>query len=352
MTPVSPADQPAAPAAVNRHRKLGRGLASLMSNTRPAAPVPAVLASPDPPPAGATPIQIPAAAYEPVGPSARPRHPGHDGDGLLQIPLERIQPNPYQPRRTFEQTELTELADSIRRQGVLQPLLVMPRTNADGFTDGDYVLIAGERRLRAARMAGLSAVPCTVRSSTKEQMLEWAIVENIQRQRPQPARARRAFQEFLHRFGLTQQQLAERIGLPRATIANYLRILELSIDVQQLIALGQLSFGHAKVLAALLGKAELQLELARKVASGGLSVRQLERLVAGQGPVQTPKPARPPRIKSQHIANVEHQLATVAGTRVTISPGRSKNTGKIILEYYSLDDFDRIVELLGAKLES
>jgi len=280
---------------------------------------------------------------------------GADGTPI-GVPLASIVPNPYQPRRTFDKGQLAELAESIRKQGLLQPLLVVGDQDQE---PGRYVVVAGERRLRAAAMAGLENVPCVVRDATPQQMLEWALVENIQRADLNPVERAIAFRDYMDRFAATQQELASMLGLPRSTIANYLRILDLCDEVQAYLLGGALSFGHAKVLGGLAGQAGIQLRVARKAVEGGLSVRQLEELVAaaigrldgtdtgGAGVAGGGRPA-----KSEHIVDVERQLGRALGTKVVIRPGRGKHTGRIELRYGSLDDFDRIVRALGAELDS
>ncbi len=213
--PTPPASTPA-----TKTRRLGRGLASLMSNTLEAPPElsPPVPASP--------PSVIQDSRY--VATDPKQTHGNHDG--TIQLAIGAIRPNPYQPRRNFEAAELEELSASISRQGVLQPLLV-----AKSSENGDYTLIAGERRLRAAKKAGLTAVPCIVRTATREQMVEWALVENVQRQDLNAVELARAYREYLDRFGASQQDLAEHIGQPRSTVANYLRLLDLSEPVLSLV---------------------------------------------------------------------------------------------------------------------
>lgn len=269
----------------------------------------------------------------------------------LDIPIDDISPNPYQPRREFDEASLADLAQSITRQGILQPLVVSP---GNAQTDEKpYILIAGERRLRAARLAGLSAVPCVVRSATPEQMLEWALVENIQRSDLNPVERAEAYRDYMDRFGLTHAQVGERLGQPRTTVVNYLRVLDLGDDVQRMLRSGNLSFGHAKVLAGLVGDPGRQLSLARRVVSGYLSVRQLEALVGQGSSAETPAervlPARP---RPAYLRDTEERLTQAVGTRVSIRPGRAKHTGRIVVEYYSLDDFDRVAGLLGLATEA
>jgi len=269
------------------------------------------------------------------------------GEGPSRIPISQIGPNPYQPRRDFNEQDLDELAASIRRQGLLQPLVVCPDIGPDAPTP--YLLVAGERRLRAARKAGLEAVDCVVRSATRDQMLEFALVENIHRRDLNPVERAAAYRQFVERLALTHEEAAERLSQPRATVSNYLRIMDLQEETQALIAGGALSFGHAKVLGALVEEPARQVALAHRVAAEGLSVRQLERLVTGPGGAA---PSGPGAVKPPYLRDLEGQLSQAVGTRVTIQPARAKDSGRVVIEYCSLDEFDRIAALLGAKLES
>lgn len=321
--------------------RLGRGLSSLIINSSEVAspdqykPVPGQPVVSPPIQAGAT-DAVKTSEQAPTG-----------------IPLEQIGPNPFQPRRAFNPEQLAELAKSIASQGLLQPLVV---AQADGDAPAHpFVLIAGERRLRAARIAGLTSVPCVVKQATKQQMLEWALIENIHRTDLNPVERAGAYRQYVDQFGLTQADAADRLGQPRATVANYLRLLDLSPVIQEMVAAGALSFGHAKVLAGLVGSPEQFLSLARKTVAEELSVRALEDLVAraaglpDQAQQQTGRPAR---MKPAYVRDLEEQLTQAVGTRVTILPGRAKHTGRVVVEYYSLDDFERIAGLLGLKVQS
>lgn len=313
-----------------RAKRLGRGLSSLIGQPgRPdsathyrtaAAAVPAVLAPHD------------------AAPGAQ---------SIRQIPVERIAPSPYQPRQRFAEEELQQLADSIRRQGILQPLIVTESHAADA--EHPFVIVAGERRLRAARLADLAVVPCIVRQATPQQMLEWALIENLQRTDLNPVERAEAYRQYMDRFSLTQAQVGERLDEPRTTIANHLRLLDLDSSVQEMIACGQLSLGHAKVLAGLAGQPQRQLDLGKRVLAEGMSVRQLEQAVAEPDKPKAAPEKGTARAKPAYIRDLEDRLAEAVGTRVTVIAGRRKNTGRIVLEYYSLDDFDRIAGRLGLK---
>jgi ParB family chromosome partitioning protein len=317
--------------------RLGRGLSSLISSSIVEA------ATDDQTYRHVTGLPPIAQAKQPVAAAA---------DGRPQeIPLDHIAANPYQPRRQFNNEDLSELAASITQQGILQPLIVARSSQAQA--ERPYVLVAGERRLRAARQAGLPAVPCIIKDASPQQMLEWALVENIQRSDLNPMEKAEAYRGYVDRFGLTQVQAAERLGQPRTTVSNYLRLLDLQDEVRRMVLDGSLSFGHAKLLAGLLAEPARQLSLARKAAGGGLSVRQLEGLLAAPSSdgAASKGALRKRRAKPSYVLDLEERLTRSLGTRVSILPGRARNTGRIILDYYSLEDFDRIGGMLGLKAE-
>jgi ParB family transcriptional regulator, chromosome partitioning protein len=305
----------------NKPRRLGRGLDSLIQSA------PAELDAPSP---EAQPV-----SHEP-----------------LEIPLDDIAANPYQPRTEFDPQHLNELADSIRQEGILQPLIVTRSDNLPGTTSKAYILVAGERRLRAARQAGISAVPCILKQADERKLVEWAMIENIQREDLNPIERARGYKSYMDRFDLTQAQAAETLKQARATVANYLRLLDLPEETQKLIAENLLSTGHAKVLAGLSDNADRQVSLARRTVAEGLSVRKLEQLVTAKP--KDDEPSEPtstkPAAKPAYVRDIEQQLTETIGTKVTILPGRAKHTGRIVVEYYSLDDFDRISNSLGLEV--
>ena len=315
--------------------RLGRGLSSLISNSRELA------------------AQEGQYQGDGQGGITAPRDVSDPRGGALDVAPSDIAPNPYQPRKDFAEEELAELAQSIAQQGILQPLIVAESPDADA--ERRYVLIAGERRLRAAEIAKLPTVPCIVRQATRQQMLEWALIENIQRSDLNAMERAEAYRSYIDRFSLTQAEVAERLGQPRTTISNYLRIIDLCESAQVLVRQGVLSFGHAKVLASLAGDLQRQQKLAAKAAREGLSVRELERLAGGAPPTagaDAGEAARRAPVKPAYIRDLEEQLTHTVGTRVSIAPGRGKNRGKIVVEYYGLEDFDRISGLLGLNIES
>lgn len=266
----------------------------------------------------------------------------------VEIPIEDIAPNPYQPRRTFDEEQLMELASSIEQEGILQPLVL---TNASAVEskqiDKPYVLIAGERRLRASHLAGKTHVPCIFREGNERKLVEWAMIENIQRADLNPIDKAKAYRNYMQQFKLTQQEVAQSMGQARATVANFMRLLDLADDVQTLVASGQVSFGHARTLAALTGDLNMQAKLAHRVVSEGLSVRKLEEIVAGQKNKTNADGTKKKTSKPAYVIDMEQQLTETIGTKVSIQPGRAKNTGKLVIDYYSLDDFDKIAGKLG-----
>ena len=252
-----------------KKRRLGRGLSSLVTNSVQIADDDQTYQHVT----GLPPIVKPATDT----PASSPEPTVNN-----EIATDSILANPFQPRHSFDEEQLAELAQSILQQGILQPLIVSP--SHDG-ADKPYMLIAGERRLRAAQQLNMPTVPCIVRKASRQQMLEWALVENIQRADLSPLDNATSYRDYIDRFNLTQAQAAERLGTSRADIANHLRILDLPDSVLVLLSDSTLSFGHAKVLAGLAGQPNRQESLASKVVKKGLSVRQLEGLIEADSPV-------------------------------------------------------------------
>jgi ParB family chromosome partitioning protein len=261
---------------------------------------------------------------------------------LREVSLDVISPNPYQVRSIWNEQELKELAESIRSNGLLQPIIVRPLGTG-------YQLIAGERRFRAAQMASLKTIPAMVRQATNEQMLEWALVENIHRTDLNPIERAKAYQNYLNTFSLTQADAAERLGEDRSVIANYLRLLDLPMEVKQMLTEGQLTAGHAKAILAL-PTDELRRKLANRAMAGRLSVREVERLVR-KYLIDTDQAKVTIRSKPAHILDLERKLSSLLGTKVAIETRNKGQRGKIIIEFYSLDEFDGITERLGLVCE-
>jgi ParB family chromosome partitioning protein len=255
--------------------------------------------------------------------------------GLAEVAVDQIDPNPFQPRRTFSAEKLKELADSIRSSGVVQPVLLRR-------ADGRYQLIAGERRWRAAREAGLATVPAVVREIGDRDALELALTENLLREDLNQIEAAQGYTLLQQKHGLSHEEIAERLGLDRSTVTNTLRLLRLPADVQQMIAEGAISAGHARALLGLESE-RAQLQLAHLSVKQGLSVRQVENLVATRGskPQLKQEPTETPKLDANVRAAVLEMERTL-GTRVKVH-GDEKH-GKIEISYFSADDLNRIYE--------
>jgi ParB family chromosome partitioning protein len=254
---------------------------------------------------------------------------------VLEVPLARLAPNPYQPRHHWDDADLADLAASIREHGVLQPVLVTE--TLDGFQ-----LIAGERRVRAARLAGLERIPALVRQLADRDQLEIALVENVQRADLDPIDEALAYRKLIDEFGLTQERVAERVGRARTTVANTLRLLDLHASAQAAIADGRLTEGHGRALGGL--AVEGQAQVLGTVVSQGLSVRQTEELVRR---LREPRPLRQPEAKPRldaDLERVEEDLRQRLGTKVSLS--RSRKGGRIVIEYYSDEELARLYDRL------
>lgn len=261
--------------------------------------------------------------------------------GLAEIPIDRLRPNPEQPRRRFDDTALAELADSISRHGVLQPLLV----SEDGA--GGYVVIAGERRWRASEMAGLRTVPAVIRERLgARDELALALVENLQRRDLSALEEARAFEHLRSEHGLSQAQIAEQVGMDRSTVANALRLLRLPEEIQELVESGELSAGHGRALLAW-SDDERRIEWARRAVSEGLPVRALERAAADEaGREPRPRPRRRARpAKDPNLIEAEQQLSLRLGAPVEIRPRRGGG-GAVVISCAEPDELMRVFDLL------
>ena len=301
----------------NKKKHLGRGLQALLG------PI-----TPDSDQAN-QPIRMPILTAKPL--------PEKDlQSNLREIPIHSIRPNPYQPRKTWDQQQMQELADSIKTNGLLQPILVRQAGQ-------EYELIAGERRRNAAEIAGLATIPAIVRTATDQQLLELALVENIHRTDLNPVERAQAYHDYISTFSFTQAEAAQRLGQDRSVLANHLRLLQLPAEIKQMLIDGTLTMGHARALLAVADDA-LRTKLANRALAGRLSVREVERLVRYY---TTGDREVPIRSKPAHIQDLEAKLTGELGTRVTIETRRTGQRGRIVIEFYSLDDFDRITEQLG-----
>jgi ParB family chromosome partitioning protein len=308
---------------------LGRGLDALINGgiNRFNAPAPVVTQTI---PQSGTPPQ-------PVAPTPA----ATPADGVTQLAIEKIVPNPFQPRDNFDDSTIQELAASITQRGIVQPLLVRKGAN------GSYELIAGERRFRAAKVAGLTTVPVIVRAATDQEALELALIENLQREDLNPIEEALAFEQLATQFHLTQEDIAAKVGKSRAAIANSMRLLALPEDLRTWVARGMLSVGHAKVILGL-ANPEQQAYIAGEVLRRNLTVRETERIVeqvkAARSASRKPKASAQPEY-SAVITALQEKLAT----KVEIHP--RKKGGTIAIEYYSPEDLDRILAALGVDLQ-
>jgi ParB family chromosome partitioning protein len=250
--------------------------------------------------------------------------------GIIEIELDKIVPNEYQPRKVFNDEKLRELAASIREQGVIQPVIVH-RAGAG------YQLIAGERRWRASRLAGLKTIPALVKEATKRELLEMALIENIQREDLNPLEAAEAYKRLQDEFKLTQEDLAKRVGKERSTVTNFLRLLGLPKEIKQELATGALAMGHAKALLSL-ERVRDQMRAALMIVKKGLSVREAEALASR---LKNPPKEKKTRL-SHELKSIEEKLRKALGTKVIITT-KSKG-GRIVVEYYSLEELERILE--------
>ncbi|MBI5461237.1 MAG: ParB/RepB/Spo0J family partition protein [Gammaproteobacteria bacterium] len=301
-----------------KKRGLGRGLNALLGGAAKAAPVPPVSLTVD---------SVPVAA---------PLAEAVDGS-LRKLPVDLIQRGKYQPRHDMHPESLQDLADSIKAQGVVQPIVVRPIGSGNPVR---YEIIAGERRWRAAQLAGLQDIPAVVRDVPDRAAIAMALIENIQRENLNPLEESRALQRLIQEFELTHQEAADAVGRSRAAVSNLLRLLELTAEVKELVETGKLEMGHARALLALGGMEQTQ--AARHVAGKGLSVRETERLVKRLQAGAT-KPAVQPKRVDPDIRRLEEELSGRFGAKVTLEQGRG-GKGKLVIGYNSLDELDGILE--------
>lgn len=256
--------------------------------------------------------------------------------GAVEIPIDSITPNSGQPRKSFRQEELEGLAESIKSVGIIEPLIL----NKD---EDSYIIIAGERRFRAAQLAGLEAVPAIIKDVSENEILEMALIENIQREDLNPIEEANAYHELIENLQLKQEELAKRVGKSRVAVTNALRLRNLPNEVQKLLIEGKLSAGHARALLTVKKKTQMKV-LAEKTLNAGLSVRQLESLASKLNEKPANKKSTETVDKSPDLEDLESRLQERLGTRVNIKHG--KKGGKIEITYYDSDDLDRILEVI------
>lgn len=316
--------------APDKRRALGRGLDSLLP-ARPRVVTASEVQGIAPTIAAETPAPLPA---------EMPHVPG--SAAVIRIALDHIDENPYQTRRAFDQKALEELAESIRANGIVQPIVVQPSA------DGRYTLILGERRCRAAKLAGETTIPTIVRQVSNEQAAEMTVIENLQRQDLNCLEQAQAFARLSREFGLTQEQIGQKTGCSRESVSNYMRLLKLPEEVQQLLIEGKLGFSEARVLLQLINPESIP-HFAKEAIEKQLSVAQLTALVEYAnlpGEPTTDRESRP-RWVDPNVRAIQTELEQILGCRVRISD--RKGRGKIQIEYASLEDFDRVIEMLKGK---
>lgn len=323
--------------AAERKGGLGRGIGALI----PTSEVP-----------GERPVDVFFGGGAQAGASAKGGNAAADApaNDLLAVPgarfghldIDSIVPNPKQPRSVFEPEAFAELVHSIREIGVLQPIVVRPLAEKDG--KATYELIMGERRLRASKEVGLKKIPAVIRETTDDNMLRDALLENLHRSDLNPLEEASAYQQLLEDFGITQEQLAERIGRSRPRITNTIRLLKLPADVQRKVAAGVLSAGHARALLAA-PDAQRMVELANKTINEGLSVRSLEELVGLEKPANPAKPRVTPGGRSDMLTEIANKLGDQLSTRVKIVLGKGK--GQVQIDFGNLADLNRILDEMG-----
>ncbi len=329
-----------AAASRSGRRRLGRGLGSLIT-----APVQVEI----PAESTAKPVSR-ETSRPPVQVSSQAAEGGlTDAGGVKVLALVNIQPNPSQPRQQFDETALASLAESIRSAGLMQPIVVRPR-GAD-----NYEIIAGERRWRAARMIGLQRIPAVVREVGDHEAAEWSLIENIQREDLNPIERAQAFRRLIDDYKMTQQQVAERVGIDRSNVANHLRLLDLDDVVQGMVLNGLLSLGQSRAMLAIADVKKRQ-AFAAKAVRDGWTVRIVEQkvrqLVEGAQPVDSQSGSKRSGIRgSAHLQDLEKRLGEHLGTKVEIKQGRGKGAGRLMIQFYNNDQFEGVLDRLGFSVD-
>lgn len=327
---------------MSKDRRLGRGLAALLGT--PLEDEVVAAAPPPSSPVETSPFAPVAAASTTSGLANQQTMTAGDAGGLLQLPLDEVEENPFQPRRDFSDVEIASLAESLKEHDMLQPILVRR-------VAGRFQLISGERRLRAAKLAGWKTIPARLREADDRLVAELAIVENLQRKDLNPVEKALSFKRYLDEHHCTQDDLARRLKIDRSTIANLMRLLELPSSILAGLRTGKITAGHARALLPL-GDEHGQVALARRIEDEGLSVRDVERIVAekvgAEDAVEAqilPGPGNPRRTKSEQIASLEQEFRHALGTKVEIRASAS-GRGKIVIHFPNHDEFDRLREQL------
>lgn len=349
--------------ATQKQRRLGRGLSSLIGTQEP------IRVEPSPKDPQDTPQVPPNTGGESgvytgdSGPLAQVSADADavvaGGNGLVRlVAVAEIEPSRFQPRRHFDEESLAQLAASIERSGLMQPIIVRPMrggSSGGGEGDGGYELVAGERRWRAARRAGLTEVPAVVRELADGEAAEWALVENIQREDLNPIERAHGLRSLVERFGLSHADMGERVGLDRSTVANLIRLTELEEPIQTLVSEGRLAMGHARAIVAMPAGAA-RIDLAMQAAKAGWSVRQVEQAVRHWTQTQLePLPKemsnKTPTQREAVIADIERRLSDHLGTKTKITLRASGNRGRVQVEFFSLEQFEGLMERMGLRDE-
>lgn len=320
-----------------KQRKLGRGLEDILAKPKKVVVPPVIPASPKEEkekPKPSEPISIPIEPKVPKQDIISSPRAGEAGDkGVLWVGIESIVPNRFQPRKEFDPDSLKELTDSIRNSGVIQPILVRQAGN-------QYELIAGERRWRACRALNITKVPAILKEADDRTLLEWAIIENTQRKDLNPVERGRAYRQLTEVFKLTHEEVAERMGIERSTVTNFIRLLDLPLEVQEEVSRGTISMGHARNLLSIADK-EIQLKLVKRIKKEGMSVRRLEYVIRYlKRKIKLGTPSQ----ENLHLKELEDRLRRRFGTKVSITAYKSR--GYISISFFSNEDFQRILELL------
>lgn len=311
-----------------RQRKLGRGLSSLIGPEEPVK----------------VDVQEPASARPPVeAPNPDPTPSAPDSPNFVWVLIDSVSASPFQPRKGFDPDALKRLADSIAQSGLMQPIVVR---SASG---GGWELVAGERRLRAARIAGLDRIPALVREVGDEQAAELGLVENVQREDLNPMERAWALRTLSDRFGLSHGEVAKRVGLERSSVANLVRLTELEEPVQELLSSGALSAGHGKALLAAPG-GDGRVRLAERASKDAWSVRRLEQAAKGDPSVEDE--ARSGRVPSEDLLDLERRLGEHLGTKVRVRTDTSGKRGKLVIEFFDLEHFDDLMSRIGYQGDS
>ena len=303
-------------------RGLGKGLSALL-------------------PPGETPLDNNAAEIDENPESSKAPPPSRAEkakQGEILISPDRLKANPNQPRKVFDEEELSELAESIKQHGIIQPII------AEDGGDGTYTIIAGERRTRAARLAGLKEVPVILRKYSGDKQMEVSLIENIQRANLNPIEEASAYRQLMDQNKLSQDDVASRVGKNRATVANSLRLLRLPREMQESIQRGEISPGHARAILSITGAAT-QESLFREIIKKGLSVREAEKRALSLGNQNKKNPKLPLKGRAPELAAMEEKFITRLGTKVVVNGDLNK--GNIVIDYYSMEDLDRLYEILG-----